>query len=211
VDRACGLFARSGFRDVSMREIAGECGVTEAALYRHFPSKEQIWSAVVGSLHDRIDIPAALARIGRQRTVRGLLTATAGAILRFHRHQPEVPRVLLHCSLARHSAAATAYRELRLPFIRALTQRLEALARSGEINPVNPEITARCFVGMVFDCALCLELWRQAQGRRYKPEAVIRNNVSVYVWGLAPRSQAVRRTATGRVAKKRTQQKSRRT
>lgn len=41
------LFAESGFDGVSMRQVAAATGLTTAALYYHFPDKEQLYLAVV--------------------------------------------------------------------------------------------------------------------------------------------------------------------
>src|SRR4051812_50211028 len=40
---ACDLFARSGFHDTSMDEIAEGAGVTKPVLYQHFPSKRALY------------------------------------------------------------------------------------------------------------------------------------------------------------------------
>ncbi len=42
LDAALTLFAEQGYDKTSLREIAEQVGVTKAALYYHFPSKEQI-------------------------------------------------------------------------------------------------------------------------------------------------------------------------
>lgn len=41
------LFAKVGFEGVSMRDIATTVGVTPAALYHHFPDKDQLYLAAV--------------------------------------------------------------------------------------------------------------------------------------------------------------------
>lgn len=41
------LFARLGFEGVSMRQVAGASEVTMAALYYHYPSKEELYEEVV--------------------------------------------------------------------------------------------------------------------------------------------------------------------
>lgn len=43
LDAAVRLAAREGLRATSMRAIAREVGLTEAGLYRHFPSKSGLW------------------------------------------------------------------------------------------------------------------------------------------------------------------------
>jgi AcrR family transcriptional regulator len=47
LDVATGLFIEQGYEKTSLREIAERIGVTKAALYYHFPSKQQILEALV--------------------------------------------------------------------------------------------------------------------------------------------------------------------
>lgn len=49
LETALELFSRDGYDAVSMRAIAEELGVTKAALYHHFTSKEEIARELVGS------------------------------------------------------------------------------------------------------------------------------------------------------------------
>jgi len=44
---ACDLFARSGFHDTSMDDIAEGAGVTKPVLYQHFPSKKALFIEVL--------------------------------------------------------------------------------------------------------------------------------------------------------------------
>ena len=41
------VFARHGFRDASLDDIAAEAGITRAIVYRHFDSKEELYRAVL--------------------------------------------------------------------------------------------------------------------------------------------------------------------
>jgi AcrR family transcriptional regulator len=41
------VFAEFGYEDVSMRDVAAVCGLTPAALYYHFPAKENLYIEVV--------------------------------------------------------------------------------------------------------------------------------------------------------------------
>lgn len=45
--RAIPLFARSGYAGVSMRDIARAVGLTQAALYHHFPDKQGLYVAAM--------------------------------------------------------------------------------------------------------------------------------------------------------------------
>src|SRR4051812_18401377 len=58
---ALDLFSREGYDAVSMREIAEELGVTKAALYHHFASKEEIARELVGGYLAALDEVVARA------------------------------------------------------------------------------------------------------------------------------------------------------
>ena len=45
------LFARQGLAGTSMREIARETGIPQAAIYHHFPCKEELYLDAVRTLH----------------------------------------------------------------------------------------------------------------------------------------------------------------
>jgi AcrR family transcriptional regulator len=66
LDAAMERFASAGFRGTTTREIASRVGLTEAALYRHFASKEALYSAIIARKIDAPDVTARLqARAGR--------------------------------------------------------------------------------------------------------------------------------------------------
>ena len=56
------LFAEQGYDRTSLREIADEVGVTKAALYYHFRTKDDIVRAVLQDFADQVDEIAAWMR-----------------------------------------------------------------------------------------------------------------------------------------------------
>jgi AcrR family transcriptional regulator len=52
LDIALDLFIRKGYAETSLREIAGELGLSKAALYYHFESKQDILLALHLRVHD---------------------------------------------------------------------------------------------------------------------------------------------------------------
>ena len=47
LEEALKLFARSGYKGTSMNEIAAKIGVSKAALYKHYSSKQEILESIV--------------------------------------------------------------------------------------------------------------------------------------------------------------------
>jgi AcrR family transcriptional regulator len=67
------LFARKGFEQTSLREIAERLDITKAALYYHFPSKEELLGDVVEPLVLELEAFLAEAEQRRAEGVRRLL------------------------------------------------------------------------------------------------------------------------------------------
>ncbi len=145
VEVASVLFQARGFADVSMQQIADAVGVTKAALYYHFRSKEdlfeivlqeainQFWSAIV----DRAKAAGPLREV-----LRGIAEYTTEMMGEFptrlmedarHHLTPEA----LWRILSEHP---TPERELQDLFRRAIA--------AGEMRPVNVEVVAEMFLAM---------------------------------------------------------------
>src|SRR5436190_14701999 len=50
VDAAVPLFARKGFAGTTTRELAEAAGISEALLFRHFPSKQLLYGEILQQL-----------------------------------------------------------------------------------------------------------------------------------------------------------------
>jgi len=59
---ACDLFNQKGYEATSMREIAEQLGVTKAALYYHFTSKDEIVQSVLDERLEEVETLLAWAR-----------------------------------------------------------------------------------------------------------------------------------------------------
>jgi len=72
---ACDLFARSGFHDTSMDDIAEGAGVTKPVLYQHFPSKKALYGELLEDtgrrLLDHLARATSRATSGRERVEAG--------------------------------------------------------------------------------------------------------------------------------------------
>jgi AcrR family transcriptional regulator len=55
---AAELFAQQGFEQTSLREIAERLGITKAALYYHFPSKNELMASLVEPLIEELRVLA---------------------------------------------------------------------------------------------------------------------------------------------------------
>jgi AcrR family transcriptional regulator len=187
VAKATELFSRDGFQKVTTRQLAEACGITEAALYRYYRSKDEIYVAVLDTVEARLADQVVLDDLREVDDVEDLLTQMANRILSCYRKNTDLCRLLLFASLEGHDRARRVFDVMRGKYIKFLIRSLDRLHSAGNVVEKNNEITARCFVGMVFDCAMGFSIWRGMQGRIHDPGKVIANNVPIYVYGLKKR------------------------
>ena len=52
LEEALKLFAQSGYMGTSMNDIASKLGVTKAALYKHYKSKQEILDSIIEKMNE---------------------------------------------------------------------------------------------------------------------------------------------------------------
>lgn len=183
LDEATGLFSDKGYNGTSIRLIAKACGISEAAIYRHFDHKIQLYEAVISRKALQHDIAGYLDEHCRG-DIETVLTTIARHILGYIQSDPELLRLMFNNSLENGPVAAVLFKEFRLPYIKFLAGELERRMGAGEIRKVDPYITGRCFVGMVVDCALSAGVWPKITEFKFNADDVVCNNVPIFARGL---------------------------
>lgn len=184
IEEAARLFSRLGYDRVTVKQIGDTCGITEPAIYRHFPSKDAVYDAVLDSIEERMETGPLFDRLSRESEVQALLLHLASHVIEFFTVHDDLYRLLLFSALKEHAKARHVYDVMRGTYVHFLKSQFDRLYDEGSIIEKNNEITARCFIGMVFDCALSRTLWRGMQGTVYNPADVVANNVPIYAKGL---------------------------
>ncbi|WP_285487712.1 TetR/AcrR family transcriptional regulator [Amycolatopsis taiwanensis] len=95
------LFARRGFRESSLDDIAAEAGITRAVVYRHFDSKEDLYRAALDDART-----AVRAEIGADV---GVGPGSVEGLVRAAQRDPDRFRMLF--ANARHEPEFVAYYE----------------------------------------------------------------------------------------------------
>lgn len=177
-------FSRDGYDRVTVKQLADQCGITEPAVYRHFASKDAIYVAVLESLPERLHYQELFDRLEQENDLDLMLKSVAKHIIAFYTENADIYRLLLYAALRGHDRAKRIFELIRGPYVKFLQRQFDRLQAQGIIVQKHNEITARCFVGMVFDCAMGNSLWKGLQGKIYDPESIVSNNVPIYVRGL---------------------------
>lgn len=189
VREAIRCFAAKGFRGATIRELASQVGITEAALYRYFPSKEALYQAIIDekiAAPDPIEALESAARAGDDRAVFGGL---ARGFLSAVETDPSFLRILLYTGLEGHELAAPFF-ERRIRRLREFVAGyIERRTREGAFRAVDPKLGARAFLGMVVDYLIVREVFQQRDVYPDGPEQVAETFLSIFLDGVRCRDE----------------------
>ena len=144
------LFSRNGFHGASVRDIARSSGLTEAAIYYHFASKQ----AIVKALYEQRGFMAALDELDHlpsHLTLREQLAANALASARLWHKNSDLLRVVITEVLRGDRAARGAHRDLMDRWRRGIFDLVTRYQAQGEIHrSVDATEAADSWVNLMF-------------------------------------------------------------
>ena len=161
---AISLFAKKGFRGTTTKEIAQAAGVSEAMVFRHFATKEELYSAILdhkacaGGDLDFCEGEAVAEAISRKDD-RAVFERLAHEVLEHHEHDTEFLRLLMFAALEGHELAQMFWERNVLQVYEVLSAYLRERQREGALREVDPRVIVRAFVGMIIHHAVSNNLW----------------------------------------------------
>lgn len=156
------LFSQHGFRGTTTKEIAAAAGVSEAMVFRHFATKEELYSAILdhkACLHDAMDPLQKVAAAIERKDDHAVFEGIALDALSKHDGDPEFQRLLLHSALEQHELAHMFWDKFVQRVYRSLGSYIRDRQRDGAIVDVEPALVVRAFIGMVMHHSLNNNLW----------------------------------------------------
>jgi TetR/AcrR family transcriptional regulator len=162
IETALDVFSRKGFDGATTREIAVEAGVTEAIIFRHFPTKQALYTAVVQAKRDPAEIEAWMASVKsfiERNDDAGLFREIAHALLDCYRDDPRHERVMLFAALQGHQQTLVEHRRFSLPIMKSLTNYVARRQKEGALKPGPPEAVITAIAGMASHYAMMTALF----------------------------------------------------
>lgn len=135
---------------ITTSDIAAAIGVTQGAVFKHFPTKDAIWLAAMKWVRERLLLKLDEAARAQASAPRGL-EAVFRAHVAFVIAHPGVPRIIFHeLQQAADSPVKQEVRALLKAYRQLLLGLLEAGVESGQLSAVlDQEAAATLFVGIV--------------------------------------------------------------
>jgi TetR/AcrR family transcriptional regulator, fatty acid metabolism regulator protein len=150
LDAAIRVFARKGFNQCRVSDVADEAGVAYGLVYHYFDSKEEILNRLfIERWQLMLD---AIAEIDARRDIgaREKLYGVATFIIDSYRYEPDLMKVII----VEVTRAANTFARLHLPKIREAYQGIAAIVDEARQDgtfksDISAEFAAMCFYGAI--------------------------------------------------------------
>jgi AcrR family transcriptional regulator len=183
------LFARQGFQGTRTREISSKARVNEAILFRHFPSKEELyWAVLDEKCKARRGFAELKSLLESGRPVPEVFAAIAEGLLRRNLLDASVMRLWLFSGLENHRLYRRFYRAYMADYYDLLAGYIRQQVRRGAFHAVNPFLAARGFLGMLLHYILTHGVFYRPRNGKDNLRRVSREMAELWLKGMHPRT-----------------------
>lgn len=157
------LFSQYGFKGTTTKEIARAAGVSEAMVFRHYATKDELYHAILdhkacegGAVDPFAWAQEAMAKKDDEELFYRLMLNA----LDHHETDTDFMRLLFHSALEGHELAEMFVRENIMPLYEFLGGYIAERQKEGAIRKdIKPQVIIRAFVGMMIHHSLNNTLW----------------------------------------------------
>ncbi|HAP41124.1 MAG TPA: hypothetical protein DCQ94_15400 [Nitrospira sp.] len=190
---AAGLFAAKGFNGTTTKEIAKAAGVSEALVFKYFPTKRALYAAILAEKAPLSELLNAIEKAARKRDDPRVFTLIAGYRIR-PGADPTMLRLLLFSALEGHELADMFFGNQHRVFYDYLAGYIRTRIDEGAFRPLDPLLAARAFIGMVVHHRLLHEIFEVPLHCPHKD--IVSTYVELFLTGLQRPSPAKKRGLT---------------
>jgi AcrR family transcriptional regulator len=188
---AASLFAQKGFSGTTTREIAKTAGISEALLFKYFPTKRVLYAAILAEKVQLSQLMASVEEAAEKRDDARVFTIIAS--FRIHRGaDPTLLRLLLFSALEGHELSDMFFRNRHRVFYDYLAGYIARRTREGAFRKVDPLLAAQSFIGMIVYHRLLHEIFRVPA--HCSPEEAVAGYVDLFLAGLRLKSSASKKS-----------------
>jgi TetR/AcrR family transcriptional regulator len=186
-------FARNGFSGTKTKDIAAAAGVSEAILFRHFVSKEDLYHAILDEKEATMGNErwfAEMNELAERRDDRGLFRHVAAQLIRSFREDAAFHRLLLYASLEGHLLADLFHERFGLPMGGFLARYIGLRQKEGAFRECDREAAVMFVIGSIIHYAMA----RHVMGATLEPtdELIVEQFVELMLGGLEARAASGR-------------------
>ena len=190
LDAALSVFSLKGFKGATTKEIAATAGVAEAVIFKHFPSKEALYDAVLDLNLVTQKVDQNVAEINEyldRGDDEGLLRTVVLRILKSYRTNAAFQRVVLFAALEGHEQGLTRLYEQFGPVYNQFKDYIERRQREGVLTDCDPFVALMSIVGIAHHYGLITSIMRVAVCDDIPDETVAEQFTKILLDGIRKR------------------------
>ena len=205
LETALDVFSRQGYEGATTKEIAAAAGVAEAVIFRHFPSKQALYTEVLdyklqsGALNPWLaDMQACMDHDDDAGLFRTIITH----MLESFRADARFERMILFAALEGHELGLAHLRQHAQPFFESLHSYVRRRHATGALQAPRPQHILMALFGMVHHYGQMTQMFGFPRGG--SDEEVVDAFVRILIDGVRPRrkeTEAGRRNSEVRSTK----------
>lgn len=161
------LFSQRGFGGTTTREIAQAAGVSEAIIFRHFATKQELYKAILdyqmcvgGESNKLTEFTESLA----QKDDYAIFNGLARRAIAHHQQNEEFMRLLFFSALEGHELSQMFFNGFVAEMYDALGSYIKERQDEGAFRKdIEPRVVVRAFIGMLIHHSLNKLLWDKEQ------------------------------------------------
>jgi AcrR family transcriptional regulator len=162
------LFSQRGFGGTTTREIALAAGVSEAIIFRHFATKQELYKAILdhqmchgGGAVDKL---CEVAEICAGKDDYAIFYQLALGALTHHREDEQFMRLLFYSALEGHELSQMFFEGFISEMYKVFGSYIEQRQEEGAFRKdIKPRVVFRAFIGMLIHHSLNNILWDREQ------------------------------------------------
>jgi AcrR family transcriptional regulator len=190
------LFAAKGFEGTTTRELAEHAGINEALIFRHFPSKEDLyWAVIQHMIESRGTKERLREHLNAGLSDRETFVTVAQEILN---RSVQLTRLLFYSALEKHELSERFFKTHVVEYHEILAEFIRNGIREGRFRPIDPLLAARSFIGMFSYHFQIAELFGGKQFQHFDSREVVSNLVDIWLIGMQPRAARAKRIPRSR-------------
>ncbi|GKS57128.1 AcrR family transcriptional regulator [Nitrospira sp.] len=181
IGAAASLFAAKGFSGTTTKDIAKAAGVSEALLFKHFPTKHALYSAILAEKAQYFELRQAVEEAALKQDDRRLFTTLASFRIR-KGADPTLLRLLLFSALEGHEMSKMFFQQQYRIFYDLLAGYIRRRTADGAFRKVDPLLAARAFFGIIVHHRLLHDIFGLPMHRTH--EDMVQEYVEMFLVGL---------------------------
>lgn len=165
---AVSLFSDCGFSGTTTKQIANAAGVSEAIIFRHFSTKDELYKSILERCKGGMKTPH-WKKDERQKNAleqKDDFTFFYSFALNALNHQQEdveFMRLLFHSALEKHDLSQIFFERFVTPIYEFLGGYIRQRQADGAFRNFEPRIIVRAFLGMIIHHSLNNILWDESK------------------------------------------------